>query len=227
MRQCPGGASVVAFTEGLHPATSGATESIEDFRYSHGGKAMTETEAQAAQRLQRMSEEVHVDAARHPDPCGAGLQLLAQAIERHISDEATSVRAYRQFARETSDPAVARLMQLLTEDEKNHHALFLEIGRILQDRWTWIEAAPDPAGRGGTCGQTHGEWLGRVRDFEVDEVRGARALRDLAHRAHVECEPLVYELLEAMAMDSDKHARLLRFVAQRLDRPTMRASEEA
>lgn len=46
----------------------------------------------------------------------------------------------------------------------------------------------------------------------------AQALRVLAHRAHVECEPLACQLLEAMAMDSDKHARLLRFVEQRLNR---------
>ena len=30
---------------------------------------MTETEAQAARRLERMSEELHIDAALHSDPC--------------------------------------------------------------------------------------------------------------------------------------------------------------
>jgi hypothetical protein len=169
-----------------------------------------------------MSEEVHIDAARHRDPSGTGLRLLAQAIETHISEEAMSIEAYRQLAHETSDPVVATLMQLLAEDEERHHALFLEISRILQDRWTWNEAPPDPADGSGKCGQTNHEWLGRVRVFEADEVCGAQALRDLAHRAHVECEPLACALLQAMAMDSDKHARLLKFVAQRLDRTTSR-----
>jgi hypothetical protein len=52
--------------------------------------------------------------------------------------------------------------------------------------------------------------------FESDELRGARALRELAHRARTDCEELAGQLLEAMAMDSDKHARLLKFVGQRL-----------
>lgn len=65
---------------------------------------MTETEAQAARRLQRMSEEVHIDAALHPDPCGTGRELLVQAIETHITEEEASVEAYRQLACETSDP---------------------------------------------------------------------------------------------------------------------------
>lgn len=59
--------------------------------------------------------------------------------------------------------------------------------------------------------------LQRLIAFEVDDLRGARALRDFAHHARMECEPLTSELLEAMAMANDKHERLLEFVGQRLD----------
>ena len=59
---------------------------------------MTETEAQAARRLERMSEELHIDAALHSDPCATGLQLLVHAIETHIAEEEESVEAYRHLA---------------------------------------------------------------------------------------------------------------------------------
>jgi rubrerythrin len=183
---------------------------------------MTETEAQAAQRLQRVSEEVHIDAALHPDPCGTGLQLLVRAIETHIAEEEVSVEAYRQLACETSDAVVAALMRLLADDEERHHRLFEEIGKTLRDRLDWSADAPPLVDSSRTAEEHAAEWLRRVRIFESDELRGARALRELAHRAHVECEPLVCQLLEAMAMDSDKHAQLLKFVGRRLNTSLLR-----
>jgi hypothetical protein len=176
---------------------------------------MTETEAQAARRLQRMSDEVHSDAALHPDPCGTGLQLLVRAIETHIAEEDTSAEAYRQLADGTCDPVVAALMRLLAEDEERHHRLFEDVAKTLRDKLDW-KVSPPLADTSRTPGADTARWLRRVRTFEGDERRGARALRELAHRAHVECEPLVCQLLEAMAIDSDKHAQVLKFVERRL-----------
>lgn len=179
---------------------------------------MTQTDEQASRRLQRMSEEVHIDAAHYPDPCGTGLLVLVGAIESHISEEQASIEAYRQLAGETRDPVVAALMRLLVEDEERHHRMFEEIGKTLRDRFFWQEDAPAQMTDGaGTL-----KWLRRVHTLEADEQRGARALRELAHRAHSQGEPLVRELLDAMAIDSDKHARLLRVVGQRLTRAQVR-----
>jgi hypothetical protein len=183
---------------------------------------MTESEAHTAQRLQRMSEEVHIDGARHPDPSGMGLQRLVHAIETHTSEEAASVEAYRQLSLATSDPVVATLMRVLAEDEEHQHQLFKEIGKAVTDHLEW-NAAPARDTNGSDA-----EWVRRVRRFEQDELRGARTLRDLAHRARVACEPLAGQLLEAMAMDSEKHARVLKFVGLRLARRggTGRAADE-
>jgi hypothetical protein len=183
---------------------------------------MTETETQAIRRLQRMSEEVHIDAAHQPDPCGTGLQMLVQAIETHISEEEASVEAYRQLSSATPDPVVGTLMRLLAEDEERHHRLLEEIGESLRDRLDWVADAPAITDSRVTTGPDDVEWLRRVWAFEEDERRGARALRELAHRARVECEPMAYELLEAMAIDSDKHARLLKFVERRLSTRVIR-----
>jgi hypothetical protein len=164
-----------------------------------------------------MSEEVHVDATLDKDPCGTGLQMLVQAVETQILEEETLVEAYWQLARETSDAVVATLMRLLAEDEERHHQLFEEIGRTLRDRLDWKADVPTAVGGSGPGTERDIEWPRRVRAFEANELRDAGALHELAHRAHMECEPLACQLLEAMAMDSDKHARLLRFVGHRLD----------
>lgn len=163
------------------------------------------------QRLQRISEEAHVDALLDPDPGGVGLASLVRAIDKHVSDEEATVEAYRRLAHETPDPVVAAVMHLLVEDEERHHQLFQRIGRALEDRlnWTPVEDVADKA-------PADARWLHRVRAFETDERRGAESLRTLAHRARQAREPLLCHLLEAVAMDSDKHAHLLRFVAQRL-----------
>jgi rubrerythrin len=163
-----------------------------------------------------MSEEVRIDATLYPDPRGTGLQILVQAIETHISEEDASVEAYRQLGSETRDLVVATLMRLLVADEERHHRMFQEIARTLRDRLDWNDDTLASTSASGTAADSDIEWLRRVHTFEEVEHRGAGALRELAHRAHMEREPLACQLLEAMAMDSDKHAQLLKFVGRRL-----------
>lgn len=113
-------------------------------------------------------------------------------------------------------------MRLLADDEQRHHRLFEEIGKTLRDRLDWSADAPPLVDSSRTAEEHAAERLRRIHMFEADELRGARALRELAHRARVECEPLVCQLLEAMAMDSDKHAQLLKFVGRRLNTSLLR-----
>jgi rubrerythrin len=112
-----------------------------------------------------MSEEVHMDAALHPDPCGTGLQLLVQAIETHIAEEEASVEAYRQLACQTSDPVVSTIMRLLAEDEERHHQMFKEIGRSVRDRLSWTADGASLTHTSTTPGAHDAEWLPRVRAF--------------------------------------------------------------
>jgi rubrerythrin len=178
---------------------------------------MTETDETTAKRLQCASDDAHIDALLHPDPCGTGLVRLLQAVDQHRLEERASVEAYERLARAAPDSVVASVMRLLAEDEEHHHRLFEQISRSLQKRLHWSEDMPTPAVEGGTE-QWRAEWLDLVRTCEEDERGGALSLRDLAHRAHQEREPLASELFEAMALDSEKHARLLKFVSQRLQR---------
>jgi nucleotide-binding universal stress UspA family protein len=170
--------------------------------------------------------EVHIDALREPDPCGLGLTLLLEAVKRHASEEARSVAAYGRLAQQTQDFVVATLMRLLAEDEERHHRLFDQIGTRLYNQLNWVTPATNASG----ARWSHPGWLALVRGFEQDEQRGSGALRDLARRAQQQGDPLTGVLLDSMAMDSERHAHLLRFVGQRLNtravgRPRERRSE--
>jgi hypothetical protein len=163
-----------------------------------------------------MIEEVRLDSEQHPDPCGGGLATLLQAIQQHVEEEGSTVQTYARIRRETDDPAVACVMELLVDEEERHHALFERIATSLRDQFNWatesstLPLATAPAGRADP------ETAQLVRDLEEEERRGAQALRELARPAGPGEPGLVCLLLEAMAMDSDKHARLLAFVSRRL-----------
>jgi rubrerythrin len=164
-------------------------------------------EEQASIRLSRTNVEAHLDALQHPDPCGTSLVQLLQAIEKHASAEASTIQAYAQLAQDTHDPVVAGLLRVLVDDEERHHRLYEQIGRSLQDQLNWT--SPPPI---SDSGQTD---VYAVRRFEQEERRESQKLRELAHRAHQQRDPLVNLLLETMAMDSEKHAYLLRFITRR------------
>jgi hypothetical protein len=57
-----------------------------------------------------------------------------------------------------------------------------------------------------------------TRNLVDEERRGAHMMRDLAEREKGIDAGLDSLLLEMMAMDSEKHARLLQFVQQRLEK---------
>lgn len=167
---------------------------------------MTEQE-----RLAAAIDEVHLDQLRHPDPCADCLIQLLQAVERHAREETAAIDAYARIGRDIPDPAVKAVMQLLVEDERHHHQLFEQLAASLREQLNWTASSAEHAT------QADSESATAVRALAEDERRGARALRELSNRRNPAARSgLVYQLLQTMAMDSDKHARLLDFVATRL-----------
>ena len=80
---------------------------------------------------------MHLDARRHPDPSGQCLLRLLSTVEAHVRDESASVATYERIGRETRDPVVAAVMELVVEDEQNHHALLQRIAASLSERLNW------------------------------------------------------------------------------------------
>jgi rubrerythrin len=147
---------------------------------------------------------------------GSPFEQLVDAIETHVVQEAASLAAYRQLADTASDAVVAMLMRLVLEDEERHHELMKRIVADLRDGLYWtqsVEALPDATiPRGVDSARA----LAAVHEFIREERDGVRQLQDLAHKSARINEGLDSLLLEMMAMDSQKHERILRFIERRL-----------
>ena len=143
-------------------------------------------------------------------------ERLEQAMRHHVAAEEDSLEAYRQLEEASGDPVVRMLMEEVLADEEHHH-------RLLKRLETQFEQELDPATPG------EGLELGRppvgpsalalaktARALADQERKGVRRLRKLARDHKDVYSGLFSLLLEGIAMDSEKHERVLRFAAKRL-----------
>jgi hypothetical protein len=144
------------------------------------------------------------------------VEWLLDAVERHALAEQDALMQYEYLRTASGDPVVALVMQLILEDEERHHGLLKRIEATLRDalEWTHSPAAlpisvpprlPIPD-----------ELVETANALIKEERAGARYLRDLAQQEKPVSGGLQGLLIEMMAMDSEKHARLLQFVHDRL-----------
>jgi hypothetical protein len=160
-----------------------------------------------AEGLQGADVEVHLDAMQSPDPCGVGLMVLLNAIQRHASAEENVLHLYARLIRQVRDPVVSSVLQLVMCDQERDRRLFRELEQQLHNRFVWADSL---------MAQTlDGEQLGQVRQCEDQERQTGRELRELARRARHAGDPLASTLLEWVAVDRDRHAQLLHFVSDR------------
>src|SRR5215207_6375529 len=140
----------------------------------HDDASMTEMDVENEQQaqLQHAIEDVHLDELRHPDPSGQRLLRLMNAIDAHVREETASIETYARVGRETNDPVVARIIELLLADEQRHHTLFRGIAASLRDRLDWVVDSSPPA--------HDPAMVNTLRALEREERRGAQQLRDLA-----------------------------------------------
>ncbi len=144
------------------------------------------------------------------------VEWLLDAVERHASAERDALDQYEYIGSASGDPVIALVMRLILEDEERHHGLLKRIQVTLGDALNWTHS-PDALPQTGTPRQPVGRDLSMATRALTEEDRtGARYLRDLAHQERNIDAGLHSLLLEMMAMDSEKHARLLQFVQNRL-----------
>ncbi|MBV8716951.1 MAG: hypothetical protein JO020_32410 [Chloroflexi bacterium] len=150
------------------------------------------------------------------------VEWLLQAVERHASAERDALDQYEQIGTASGDPVIAMVMRLILEDEERHHGLLKRIEATLRDALDWTHSANALPPAGAAAAPVTEELAAAVRVLIEEERTGARYIRGLAHVEKSIDAGLPSVLLEMMAMDSEKHARLLQFVHERL---TARARE--
>ena len=157
-----------------------------------------------------------VDMQEHYGPAPGTIEWLFDAVQRHATAEQDALDQYEYIGTASGDPRIALVMRLILEDEERHHGLLKRIEASLSDALNWTHS-PNALPATGAPQQPVSKELATATRALIDEERtGARYLRDLAHREKNIDAGLHSLLLEMMAMDSEKHARLLQFVEQRL-----------
>jgi hypothetical protein len=167
--------------------------------------------------LDNMLTGITADLLGERDPAGESFNRLLAAVERHATLETDALGSYEHLAEASEDPVIALVMRLILEDEERHHNLLRGIAATLRDalNWTYSSASLPHTMPPST---PVGEDLAVLARALVDEEqKGAQALRRLADQERGLGSGLDSVLLEMMAMDSEKHARLLRFVENRLE----------
>lgn len=144
------------------------------------------------------------------------VEWLLCAVERHASAESDALEQYEQLAISSGDPVVALVMRLILDDEERHHGLLKRIESSLRDALYWshspaaLPTSPIPQP------PLQADLAAVARELIAEEHTGARKMRELAEQEEGISGGLHSMLLEMMAMDSEKHSRLLHFVENRL-----------
>jgi hypothetical protein len=149
-------------------------------------------------------------------PPGSPVERLRNAVEAHAKAEAETLGVYEHIAEASGDPVIALVMRLVLEDEERHHGLLKRIEATLSDALNWTHSpAALPS---GVPAFTEADRLAALaRELVEEERTGAKILRKLADQQRVIDGGLPSLLIETMALDSEKHAKLLQFVQRRLE----------
>jgi rubrerythrin len=144
------------------------------------------------------------------------VERLLRAIDTHAAAEADALGQYEYLAEASGDPVIALVMRLILDDEVRHHGLLHRMATTLRDALEWT-TSPTALPKGAPVARLPITFANLAHSLVEEERTGARALRRLAEQEKDINGGLDSLLLEMMAMDSDKHARLLQFVHSRLE----------
>jgi len=149
-------------------------------------------------------------------PAVGSADWLLNVIAYHARAEAAALAEYEHLATASGDPVVAFVMRMILDDEERHHHLLNRMAASLRDA---LDGTQSPQALPTTPVSSEGSpELAALARKLIDEEHGhVKQMRSLARSEKQIGEGLDALLLEVMARDSEKHAWLLQFVAQRLE----------
>lgn len=134
---------------------------------------------------------------------------LVALISRHGREEAARLERYEALADEAS-PAMRYLVELVVEDERRHHRLLAEIADAIA--WGTVEHQGTPVPRAGTAG-ADAALVREAKALLASEKADRRELRRLRRHLRHFTGTLWPLLVDVMLCDTNKHVRILEFVA--------------
>ena len=127
---------------------------------------------------------------------------LAAELERHVKEEGEILQEYRAFSDKLAEGPLSILVDHIVTEEEMHHFLLRTLSEWLQD----------PPARGeslAALGIDRDEVLSHTQTLQEHEKKTVTECRALKSRLSGEEGDLFETLLEVIALDSEKHQRLL------------------
>ena len=129
-------------------------------------------------------------------------EILAAALERHVMEEDQILQEYRKLSDKLTKSSLRVLVDHIVTEEEMHHFLL----RTLAD---WLRTPPTREVSLAEQGLDRGAVLERTRALQEHEKKTIEACRGLRSQLSGADGELFDTLLDAVALDSEKHHRLL------------------
>jgi rubrerythrin len=156
----------------------------------------------------------------HVPPVGASdwdTELFAM-LRSHVAKERSLLGEYVLAAKETNSRALAYLVDLLIQDERRHHRIFIDMAASLKAEAELNEEGPvvprvdfDRANASAVIDVTD-----RLLANEKDDLRELKRIKQMM--GSVEGTTLWTLLIDIMERDTDKHIAILRFANRQAKR---------
>ncbi|OFV84044.1 MAG: hypothetical protein A2W26_03260 [Acidobacteria bacterium RBG_16_64_8] len=132
-------------------------------------------------------------------------ESLAATFERHADEEGKILAEYRTLAEKMGDSDAGFLVDQILTEEEMHHLLLRTMAK-------WLRERPSGAGRTIPAQANRDELLRLTQTLRRHEQETINACRSLKAGLPGDDGDLLTTLLDAMALDSEKHHRLLQAV---------------
>jgi rubrerythrin len=129
-------------------------------------------------------------------------EQLASELDRHVEEEGEILREYHALSDKLADGPLRALVNHIVTEEEMHHFLL----RTLSD---WLRTPPIPDESLTARGLDRELILRHTRMLRGHERKTVDSCREMKSRLSGAEDDLFGTLLEAIALDSEKHHRLL------------------
>jgi bacterioferritin (cytochrome b1) len=165
--------------------------------------------------INELSAMVELEAAE----AGAGglseVERLTNEFEAHEGHEEKFLLQYKELIKQTGNPLIKFLLQLIVSDEEKHHAVSHAMLSTLKGDLNWTK--PADALRGlYNLGAEKEPLMELTEGFIRVERNGIKEYKKLIKESKGYYHDLFVLLFQSMVHDSEKHIKILEFLRQRL-----------
>jgi len=165
--------------------------------------------------MNELGTMVELEAAEAGSGAISEVERLSNEFEAHEGHEGKFLLQYKELVKQTGNPLIKFLLQLIVSDEEKHHAVSHAMLSTLKGDLNWTK--PEDALRGlYNLGAEKDKLLEVTEGFIEVERTGIKEYKKLIKESKGYYHDLFVLLFQSMVHDSEKHIKILEFLRQRL-----------